>query len=252
VKVDKAFDLSARVYDLLYRERDAGGEAAYVGSLLQRYQPGTRRVLDLGCGTGRHARALLDLGLEVVGVELSSPMAARARETGDLEVVQGDVRDVRLGRMFDAVLALFHVVSYQTTVNDLIDTFATAAAHLEPGGLFVFDVWSTPAVLAQRPENRVREASDGSIDVVRTARPVEDVRRSIVEVYYEMQVIDRGSGASESFREVHVMRHLTEGEVQLLAWITGFEVLHSEEFLTGNEPSAATWGVCHVLRRIGG
>jgi SAM-dependent methyltransferase len=249
VKADKAFDLSARVYDLLYRERDAGAEAAYVGSLLQRYQSGTRGVLDLGCGTGRHARALLDLGLEVVGVELSAPMASRARETGDFQVVEGDVRDVRLGRTFDAVLALFHVVSYQTTVDDLIDTFATAAAHLEPGGLFIFDVWSTPAVLAQRPESRVREVSDGSIDVVRTARPVEDVRRSLVEVHYEIQVTERASATSEAFREVHVMRHLTEGEVQLLARISGFEVLQSEEFLTGDKPSTATWGVCHVLRR---
>lgn len=249
MRTDKAFNLSAQVYDLLYRERDAEDEAAYVNSLLQRYQPGARQVLDLGCGTGRHARALLDLGLEVVGVDLSGAMASRARETGDLEVVEGDVQNVRLGRTFDAVLALFHVVSYQTTIDNLIDTFTTAAAHLEPGGLFIFDVWSTPAVLVQRPETRVREVSDGSIDVARTARPVEDVRRSIVEVHYEIQVTDRTSGASESFREVHVMRHLTEGEVQLLARVSGFEVVQSEEFLTGDEPSSGTWGVCHVLRR---
>jgi SAM-dependent methyltransferase len=249
VRTNKPFDLSARVYDLLYRDRDAETEVAYVHTLLQRHHPDTGLVLDLGCGTGRHAQALFDRGLTVVGIELNDAMASRARMTGDFEVIRADVRNVRLNRTFDAVLALFHVVSYQTGTDDLISTFLTAAAHLEQGGLFIFDVWSTPAVLTQRPEVRVRKVCDEDLDVTRTANPVEDVRRSIVEVRYELTVVDRSTGRSDTFQEVHVMRHVTEGEIELLARICGFEVVECEEFLTGIEPSAETWGVCYVLRR---
>lgn len=243
------FDVSARVYDLLYGGKDHAAEAEYIVALLARFHPGVRTVLDLGCGTGRHARRLVDLGLEVVGVERSAEMAARAREVEGLTVLDGDIRTVRVDRSFDAILALFHVVSYQTTIDDLAATFETAAHHLDDGGLFLFDVWSTPAVLTQRPETRVREVSDDDVEVVRTARPVEDVRNSIVEVHYELQVTERTSSVQETSYETHVMRHLTQGEVELLARTAGLEVLHAEEYLSGAKPSAETWGVCYVLRR---
>ncbi len=244
------FDLSGRVYDLLYQDKDDAAEADYVVALMAGHHPSVRSVLDLGCGTGRHARELLARGIAVVGVERSAEMANRARRVPGLKVLDGDVRTVRLDWRFDAVVALFHVVSYLTTTADLMATFQTAAMHLEPGGLFVFDVWSTPAVLTQRPEPRVRRVSDEDFDVARTASAVEDLQRSIVEVHFEIEVTRKPDGATERFREQHVMRHLTQGEVELLSAAAGFELLHAEEFLTGAEPSGDTWGVCYVLRKV--
>ena len=243
------FELTSRVYDLLYQEKDYRAEVDYLMALLAEHSGDVRTVLDLGCGTGRHAENLTARELEVTGVELSPQMAARARGVPGLAVVEGDVRDVRLGRCFDAVLALFHVVSYQATVEDLERTFATAAAHLDQGGLLIFDVWSTPAVFTQRPEKRVRRFGDTDLEVVRTAHPVERPHESIVEVHYEIAVTDRRAGAIEQIRETHVMRHLTHGEVELLARLCGFVVLRAEEYLTGAEPSESTWGVCYMLRR---
>ncbi len=243
------FELTSRVYDLLYREKDYAGEVTYLLGLLAQHHGAVKAVLDLGCGTGRHAAHLLERGLEVTGVELSQQMAERAREVPRLDVIEGDVRDVRLGRRFDAVVALFHVVSYQTTIDDLARTFLTAAEHLDPGGLFVFDVWSTPAVLTQRPEIRTRSFLSEDLEVVRTAHPVERTHESVVEVKYSLLVTDRGTGQDREIRETHVMRHLTSGEVELLARLTGFFVARAEEYLTGAEPSELSWGVCYVLRR---
>lgn len=243
------FELSSRVYDLLYREKDYAGEVTYLLGLLAQHHGAVNAVLDLGCGTGRHAADLLERGLEVTGVELSPKMAERAREVPRLDVIEGDVRDMRLGRRFDAVLALFHVVSYQTTIDDLVRTFLTAAEHLDPGGLFVFDVWSTPAVLTQRPEMRTRSIADDELQVVRSAHPFERPQESIVEVKYSLVVTDRGTGLDREIHETHVMRHLTSGEVELLARLSRFVVLRAEEYLTGAKPSDSTWGVCYVLRK---
>ena len=74
------FDAYAAYYDLLYRDKDYAGEAAYVHGLIRRYAPGARDILELGCGTGRHAEALMDLGFRVTGVDRSGEMVARARE----------------------------------------------------------------------------------------------------------------------------------------------------------------------------
>ncbi len=98
--------------------------------------PDGAHVLHLGCGGGsidwhlkRHYR--------VTGVDVSRTMLAHARSVNpEVEYLEGDIRDVRLGRAFDAVL-LHDAVAYMTTPADLRAAYATAAAHLAPGGVLV-------------------------------------------------------------------------------------------------------------------
>ena len=165
--MSQVFDAYARYYDLLYREKDYAAEAEYVASHMRRHAPEAANILELGCGTGAHAEHLARLGYTVHGVDQSDPMLARAavRKSGlpaktaaQLSFGRGDVRTVRTGAHYDVVISLFHVMSYQTSNADLRAAFTTAAAHLRPGGLFLFDFWYGPAVLAQQPE--VREAAD--------------------------------------------------------------------------------------------
>lgn len=135
------FGAYSRYYDLLYRDKDYAGEAAYVRSLIERTKPGARTLLDLGCGTGRHDALLAELGYSVTGVDRSSEMLEVARASAAKlgpekapRFEQGDVRTVRLGKTFDVVVSLFHVVSYMTTNADLKQAFRTAREHLAPGG----------------------------------------------------------------------------------------------------------------------
>ncbi|HEY4744175.1 MAG TPA: class I SAM-dependent methyltransferase, partial [Desulfuromonadaceae bacterium] len=154
------FDQYARYYDLLYRDKDYAAEADFVAGLLLAHAPEARTLLELGCGTGRHAEFLARQGFAVHGVDRSEGMladAGRRRENlpddvrGRLAFSPGDARDVRLGRHFDAVVSLFHVMSYMAEGRDLEHAFATARAHLAPGGVFLFDFWYGPAVLSDRP-----------------------------------------------------------------------------------------------------
>ena len=148
-------------------------------------------VLELGCGTGKHACLLAQAGLHVTGVERSPEMidAAKRRAAdpeqtspGHVRVVPGDARNVRLGQRFACVLSLFHVVSYQTSNEDVAAMFETVAAHLNPGGVFIFDVWYGPAVLTQWPSVRVKRMQNASTEVLRVAEPGVDVQRNLVEV----------------------------------------------------------------------
>lgn len=117
----------AAYYNLLYQEKDYAGEAAYIDGMVKQYCPAAQSVLNLGCGTGRHDFELLKLGYQGgVGVDQSREMLALAevRLQGmdtrpSLSFCCGDVRNIRLNKVFDAVLSLFHVVSYQQTDADL-------------------------------------------------------------------------------------------------------------------------------------
>lgn len=71
-------------------------------------------------------------------VDLSAEMLAVSRQLNpDCEHVQGDMRTIRLGRQFDAVLA-HDAVDYLTSREDLSSVVGTAFAHCRPGGLAVF------------------------------------------------------------------------------------------------------------------
>jgi SAM-dependent methyltransferase len=241
-------------YDLLYADKDYAAEADYVARTLG----SARSVLELGSGTGRHGRLLASRGFDVLGVELSAEMAAEAEREGRLagppsagsfacEV--GDLRSFRAGRTFDAVISLFHVISYQTGNDDLAAAFETGAAHLAPGGVFLFDVWHGPAVLTQQPTVRTKEAADGGRRVRRTATPTLDTNLSTVRVDYEVACEDLSTGETARFGEAHLMRYLFPTEIGLLAAAGGFEQLAAEEFLTGRPPSPDTWGVAYLLRK---
>lgn len=256
----EVFDAYSRYYDLLYRDKDYAGEAAYVASQLKRHAPRAARILELGCGTGAHAEQLARLGYKVHGVDQSEAMLARAaaRKSGlgpeiaaRLSFGQADVRSVRTAELYDAVISLFHVMSYQITNADLQAAFATAAAHLRPGGLFLFDFWYGPAVLAQRPEVRVKRLEDERIKVTRIAEPVMHENECVVDVNYTVFIEEKGSGSVRQVRETHRMRYLSLPELALL-WKGLYEERATLAWMGDAPPSTESWAGFQILARNAG
>jgi SAM-dependent methyltransferase len=243
----------AKFYDLINSDRPYAQEASYVRTKLRGYSPGLSEVLELGSGTGRHGRLLAVQGFHVRGVELSRDMVELAQGVGTLapgsfDCGIGDIRSVRLERKFDAVVALFHVMSYQILDSDVAAVLNTAACHIAPGGLFLFDVWHGPAVLFQRPSAREKIAVDGSLRVVRKAMPELRMQDKVVVVNYDFTCFDSESGDQLAFSEQHLMRYFFPDEV-LIASSKYFKCLAVEEMLTAAAPSVNTWAVTYLLQK---
>ncbi|MHB8843608.1 MAG: class I SAM-dependent DNA methyltransferase [Nitrospirota bacterium] len=253
----KIFNNYARYYDLLYKDKHYAEEALHVHQLISKYAPGARSVLELGCGTGMHARALAEMGYTLHGVDQSTEMleaASRRRMSMDkasssrLSFSAGDIRSVRLSGTFDAVISLFHVVSYQTTDADLAAAVSTAKHHLNAGGVFLFDCWHGPAVQAQRPEVRVKRFEDDQVQITRIAEPVLHDESHIAEVNYQMFIRDKHDDSIEELRETHRMRYLFDPEVAAILREQGMTCIDTFEWLTGKTPGSDTWGVCYVVK----
>jgi SAM-dependent methyltransferase len=252
------FGAYAQYYDLLYRDKDYASEAAFIEGLLRQHAPEARSVLELGCGTGTHAILLAEQGYSIHGIDLSEEMLEVARQrtsalpiklSKQLSFSQGNVRDCEFEQKFDAVLSLFHVVSYQSTNDDLYAMFHNVARHLKPGGVFVFDYWFGPAVLTDRPAVRIKRMASDAIRVTRLAEPVMDVITSCVDVNYQVMVHDKATHSVTELTETHRMRYLFQTEIDMLARAAGFNVQASGEWLTGRTPGVDTWGVYSVLRK---
>ncbi len=247
----------ARYYDLLYRDKPYREEADYVRQLILSHVSNAHTIVELGCGTGVHAEHLARAGMEVNGTDLSEWMLGRAaarRATLPDDVAQrlhfshGDVRNVRLGVRADAVISLFHVMSYQSENADLHAMFATAREHLRPGGVFIFDAWYGPAVLADRPVVRVKELEDDEVRITRIAQPTLHPSRNLVDVHYRIIACEKKTGRYSETAETHRMRYLFSTEVELLAEQSGFAVIDAHEWMTGRVPGLDTWGVCFACR----
>jgi len=252
------FSHYARYYDLLYRDKDYAAEVKFIHGLIVKYAPQTRSILELGCGTGAHAAVFAELGYRLHGVDRSPAMldAAGRRTAGlgraladVLSFSQGDIRTVRLGGSFDAVISLFHVLSYQTTNEDVISSFATAGAHLKPGGIFMFDCWYGPGVLADRPAVRNKRFEDDRITVSRTAEPSLDIEHHTTDVSYTIRIRDKQTGTAEEIREVHRMRHFFDWEIDSFAGESNFTVIQRLAWMSDHAPGSTDWNACFVLQK---
>lgn len=250
------FGAYADFYDALYADKDYESETSFVVEVLTEYGvPAGAAILDLGCGTGGHAIPLVRRGYGVTGVDLSPEMVAQAIEKAraeslDVDFTVGDARTFRLGRTFDAVISMFAVLSYQLTNEDLAATFGTVAAHLKPGGLFVFDVWFGPAVLSERPEQRAKTVQTAEGDTItRRATPTLDVASQTVRVDYEIER-SRGGDVIETARESHTVRFMFVQEILQLLDAAGLEPLALGPFMDLTRgPESSDWYVSVVARR---
>ncbi len=143
------YTLFAAVYDQwqqTYGPEYAHLVAPHVHARLARVLGGPpHKLIDLACGTGTHALLQAGRGVSVIGLDLSAAMLAAARAKAaaagsPVTFVQADMRSFDLPTPVDAVTCLYASLNHLAGPADLARTFARVAAHLRPGGAFVFDV----------------------------------------------------------------------------------------------------------------
>ena len=105
---------------------------------------GTGAALELGVGTGRIALPLSRRGVRVHGIELSPAMVAelQAKPGADgIDVIIGDFATARVAGTFTLAYLVRNTITNLTTQDEQVACFRNVAAHLEPGGCFVIEVY---------------------------------------------------------------------------------------------------------------
>ncbi|MDE3096678.1 MAG: class I SAM-dependent methyltransferase [Chloroflexota bacterium] len=143
-----ATDELAALYDLVW-----GGLADDVQMYEQFARRGELPSLELGAGSGRVALHLARAGMDVVGIDTSLPMLARAEAALDPEaarhvrLVQADMRDFDLGgEKFDLVYCAANTFQHLLTTGDQLAALACVVRHLAPGGRYVMQVRAPRAI----------------------------------------------------------------------------------------------------------
>ena len=201
------YSRAAEFYDLLYEgEKDYAAEAALLQELLHDLHPAAVSVLDVGCGTGSHARALIDAGFAVDGVDLEPAFVA-------------DMTSLDLAKRYDVVTCLFSAVGYVQTESALRAAIGGMRAALNPDGVLIVDPWFEPGQLTHGWISTLLGAGDG-VTVVRMSRTLVEGAISRLEFEY---LIGRESGM-ERRSELHTLGLFTQDQMQAAFVAAGLAV----------------------------
>ncbi|MDP9190834.1 MAG: class I SAM-dependent methyltransferase [Acidobacteriota bacterium] len=244
----------AAAYDHLYSQKDYAIECDLVEMCFDRYL-GARpeSLLDLGCGTGGHARLLASRGYRITAVDQSREMLeiARAKSAskaassqGSVQWICADISAMGLGETFDAALLMFAVIGYFTTDEDVIRAFANIRRHLREGGLLCFDFWYGPAVLAIGPSDRTATLSTPQGPLTRRSTSTLFPAQQTCHVRYEME-----GPTQSSISEVHAVRYFSASDIQSSLQAAGFELLSLTAFPSLDQPlDESAWSAFCVAR----
>jgi SAM-dependent methyltransferase len=204
------FSASADLYDAIYSAfKDYAAESAAVAQLLREANSNCTTVLDVGCGTGEHARYLAGAGFVVDGLDVEPAFVriARAKHPGG-RFFEADMSDFRLPQQYDVVMCLFSSIGYLKSIDRVLRAFACFRQHLREGGVVVVEPWFEPGVLdPQRVGRNVGNAGD--ICVTRTSRVELEPGLSRLHFDYEIS----GQEGTRHASEVHELGLFTKDEL---------------------------------------
>ena len=226
---DTAFDAG---YLELYPHRDLSAARVEVAGLLHRELGGpgiAGRVLDLGCGFGRHLAALRERGIDAVGLDRSVALLRRATPELRGRVARGDFRALPCrGGVFGTVLMLFSSFGYFDD-GENAQVLAELARVLAPGGQVVLDLMNPPRVRATLvPESRTRR--DG-LEIVERRRLEHGDTRVVKDVH-----VRRDDGSERRWRED--VRLYEPGELEPLLAARGLGLTRCEGDFEGRPCTA--------------
>jgi SAM-dependent methyltransferase len=192
----------------------------------------TGAVLELGCGTGRVSRPLARAGVDLVGIDRSAPMLARAvtkspihaiTKSLRLRLVRGDIRALPFApHSFSMVLAPYGVLQSLTRPRDLTATLASVARAIEPDGTFGIDL--VPDVPKWREYvNKVQlKGRSGGADLTLVESVRQDRKRRLTT--FEQRYIERRGGRTRHHCFELVFRTLSVPQMTRQLERAGFQV----------------------------
>ena len=245
----------AYYYNKFYQNKDYGEEARQIDLFLKKYGKNIHKLINFGFGTGRHDIELVKMGYQCEGIDISPLMIEIAKEnvseTGfNIKFSVADIQDYFSDSKYDAVISLFHVMSYQNENKDIMAAFLSARKVLEQGGVFLFDVWYGPGVLSDKPTIRVKEITDDGIKLIRIAKPDMNDKKNLVSVNYEVLVVENSTGITKVINEIHNMRYFFRPELEFMLHESGFELIDNFDGSTLGETGFDSWTSYFIAKAV--
>jgi SAM-dependent methyltransferase len=222
----RTYEAMAPVYDDFTAHHEYDLWIADLLKLLERRDLQGKRLLDVGCGTGKSFLEMLPRDWEVTACDISSAMLERAREkVGErVKFAVADMLELPEFGEFDLVWALDDAVNYLLSPEELERALTRMRANLAPTGLLLFDVNALPAYRTFFAGTEIVERGERRL-VWRGLAAPDVAPGSICESRLEILPEEGEPVDAEAPVLVHRQRHFPEEEVVAALRGAGLECL---------------------------
>ena len=239
----EAYSRLAGVYDEIVVDPCHDRWASFLDELWSADPEGVGSVLDLCCGTGLLAGALIARGYRVAGVDASDSMLDIARERLGPEVVLSRMTlpELTVDGVFDAAVCTFDGLNYLDP-EEMRSTMAAVAGCLRPAGWLVFDL-HTDAMMSFTVANPVVAGQSAGNEFLISS--VVDPGSRTCDTTIELT----RPRAGDPFREQHRQYFHADADVRTSLHDAGFEVVAIEDEYTHEPANASTLRATWTARR---
>jgi len=235
------YDVLAPYYDAVMGNRS--DVVRLIRKQIRRHLPSAQSLLELGCGTGSILEGLAKY-YDISGLERSPKMLERARtKLPGADLYRGSIAGYDLGRTFDSIICVFDTINHLTRLTDWRRLLTSTHKHLNPGGLFIFDMNTTGRLRGTAASPAYIQRFDHHSTFHLRASMVA---RNTIEWYAAVE-IPQPNGAIQVHEEYIKEASFPIQEVQLELKDAGFQILDSFDH-THFPPSDASDRVYFVCK----
>ena len=245
-------------YDKEAKHYDAFNEVRYVqmNQLVEHIlqENNIKTVLDLTCGTGSQVFWLAERGFDVVGVDINEKMLAIACEktkqkSMPLRLEHGDMRTSQIGQ-FDAVLTIFNSIGHLTKA-DFELTLQNTYTNLNPGGLYIFDIFNLDYLLHEDNITKLTidwQKKTGDI----TAREIQysTISKDGVLASYDIYHEQKGCNTPAISTAFQTLQVYSAQQLRMLLEQHGFEILQQTDIEGSQLEPLISESILTVARKI--
>jgi SAM-dependent methyltransferase len=184
---------------------------------------GPGSLLDVACGTGRHALELAAMGWHVTGIDYNPELIERARANAaarglEVRFLEQDMRELDVdGRPFDVVTCLFDSIGYGLEKDAIVGTLRRMAKHLAPNGVLAIEFLHAAAVVRHHSPVKVRRLPTPEGDLILRISETElDRPNQLMHVSYELIELKHGGAGYERATETQSNRFFSPDEMRAM------------------------------------
>ena len=208
---------NSEYYHVLYKDRDAADARILIDNIVSLLKPDhDSKILDIGCGKGRHSLYFSKKNYFVTGIDISEKNIeyARKSENDRLSFFVHDMRNLFRINFFDIALNLFTSFGYFEKERENRNAIASVVKSLKPGGIFVIDFMNSKKVIRELVAEELK-AVDG-IDFT--------IKRYIENDFIIKEIDFFDKGINHSFTER--VRTFTKDDFDAYLGLYGFKTIH--------------------------
>lgn len=225
----------ASVYDKLMEDIPYQAWGDFIEKIIESQRPGSKKILDLGSGTGKISSILSQKSYQVTNLDLSAEMLEEAKKLyakmnlkGNF--IQMDMRDLDYSSQYECVLSTFDTMNYFTDSKELENLFKKIFIALEEDGIFIFDMNTL---------NKFSKVLGSEIYTYNTDEIVYiwennyNPNKEIIEIDIAF-FIKEANASYRRFNEYHVQRYYHPPEIEALLQKVGFKrvkLYHDSEII---------------------